>query len=141
MAEPRDVAFEMAASNLRYGPGVMREVGMDLKDLGIRRALILTDPHLAKLPPVAVLRKSLDDEGVDYDLYDHVRVEPTDRSFEDAIAFARRGGYDAYVAIGGGSTIDTAKVANLGATYPADLLDYVNLPIGKGLRRPGRSSR
>jgi len=132
-----DTAFEMAASSLRYGPGVTAEVGMDLKDLSVKKALIVTDPNLAKLPMVAVLKKSLDDEGIDYDIYDRVRVEPTDQSFQDAIQFAQAGDYDAFVPIGGGSTIDTAKAANLYSTFPADFLDYVNAPIGKGKPIPG----
>ena len=72
------------------------------------------------------------------DLYDRVRVEPTDRSFLDAIAFARRSTYDAFVAVGGGSTIDTAKAVNLYTSHPpVDFLDYVNAPVGKGLPVPG----
>src|SRR5439155_7217082 len=71
-------------------------------------------------------------------LYDRVRVEPSDESFLDAIAFARGGEHDAIVAVGGGSTIDTAKAVNLYTTYPpADFLDYVNPPIGRGLPIPG----
>ena len=67
-----------------------------------------------------------------------MRVEPTDESFLDAIAFARARPYEAFVAVGGGSTIDTAKAVNLYTTYPpADFLDYVNAPIGKGLPVPG----
>jgi hydroxyacid-oxoacid transhydrogenase len=82
--------------------------------------------------------ESLRDSGVPATLYDRVRVEPSDESFLDAIAFARDGGYDAFVAVGGGSTIDTAKAVNLYTTYPpADFLDYVNPPIGKGLPVPG----
>ena len=67
-----------------------------------------------------------------------MRVEPNDESFLDAIAFARQSDCDAIVAVGGGSTIDTAKAVNLYTTYPpADFLDYVNPPIGKGLPVPG----
>ena len=82
--------------------------------------------------------ESLDRSGVPFDLFDRVRVEPSDESLLEAIAVARAGSYDAYVAVGGGSTIDTAKAANLYATFPpSDFLDYVNPPIGKGLPVPG----
>ena len=134
----KDIAFEMAVSSVRFGTGVTREVGMDLADLGARRALVITDPTLAAMRPVAIVMESLRDSGVPATLYDRVRVEPSDESFLDAIAFAREGGYDAFVAVGGGSTIDTAKAVNLYTTYPpADFLDYVNPPIGKGLPVPG----
>jgi len=134
----KDIAFEMAVSSVRFGAGVTREVGMDLADLGARRALVITDPTLAAMRPVATVMESLRDSGVPATLYDRVRVEPSDESFLDAIAFARDGGYDAFVAVGGGSTIDTAKAVNLYTTYPpTDFLDYVNPPIGKGLPVPG----
>jgi hydroxyacid-oxoacid transhydrogenase len=76
--------------------------------------------------------------GIDAVLFDAVRVEPTDASFKAAIQFAAEGRFDGFVAIGGGSSMDTAKAANLYSTYPADFLDYVNPPIGKGLPVPGR---
>jgi hydroxyacid-oxoacid transhydrogenase len=81
---------------------------------------------------------ALSEAAIDAVLFDQVRIEPTDRSFEEAIAFALDGNFDGYVAVGGGSTIDTAKAANLYATYPtADFLDYVNPPIGHGKPVPG----
>jgi hydroxyacid-oxoacid transhydrogenase len=133
-----EIAFEMAASSIRFGAGVTREVGMDLADLGARQVLVVTDPILTKMAPVQTVLESLDAAGVGHVLYDRVRVEPTDESFLDAIAFARQAPYDAFVAVGGGSTIDTAKAVNLYTTYPpADFLDYVNPPIGKGLPVPG----
>jgi len=134
----REIGFEMAASNIRFGRGITAEVGMDLKDLGIKKAMLLTDSNVAKLPMMQTVVKSLEDEGVDYVLYDQVRVEPTDKSFQDAIAFAVSNKVDSFVALGGGSVIDTAKAANLYSTYPADdFLLYVNVPIGKGKPIPG----
>jgi hydroxyacid-oxoacid transhydrogenase len=133
-----DNAFEMAVSSIRFGKGVTREVGMDLAELGVTRALVLTDPIVRSLPPAQTVIDSLVANKIDHAVYDRVRVEPTDESFLDAIAFAKSGGYDAFVAVGGGSTIDTAKAVNLYTTYPpADFLDYVNPPIGKGLPVPG----
>jgi len=133
-----EIAFEMAVSSVRFGPGVTREVGMDLADLGAKNVLVLTDPIVRKLPPVQIVLESLNANGIRATIYDRVRVEPTDESFLDAINFAKKGDYDAIVAIGGGSTIDTAKAVNLYVTYPpVDFLDYVNPPIGKGLPVPG----
>jgi hydroxyacid-oxoacid transhydrogenase len=134
----KENAFEIAASNVRFGVGVTREVGMDLVDLGARRVMVVTDPALRPLRPVQTVLESLADSGVAAALYDRVRVEPSDESFLDAIAFAREGQFDAFVAVGGGSSIDTAKAVNLYTTYPPDdFLDYVNPPIGKGLPVPG----
>jgi hydroxyacid-oxoacid transhydrogenase len=133
-----DNAFEMAVSSIRFGKGVTREVGMDLADLGATNVLVITDPILRSLPPVKTVIDSLEANRIKYALYDRVRVEPTDASFLDAINFAREGSYDAFVAVGGGSTIDTAKAVNLYVTHPpSDFLDYVNPPIGKGLPVPG----
>ena len=132
-----EYAVEMATSNIRFGPGATRELGPELVDREIDRVMVLTDPYLAKLPPVETALASLDDSKIRYTFYDRVRVEPTDGSFRDAIAAAEQADFEAFVAIGGGSTIDTAKAANLYTTYPADFLDYVNPPIGKGLPVPG----
>jgi hydroxyacid-oxoacid transhydrogenase len=133
-----DTSFEMAASSVRFGAGVTREVGMDLADMGVHRVLVVADPALSALPPVHAVRDSLEQAGIAYAFYDRVRVEPNDTSWQDAIACAQRAPFDAIVAIGGGSTIDTAKAVNLYTSYPpGDFLDYVNPPVGKGLPVPG----
>ncbi|HEU4936365.1 MAG TPA: hydroxyacid-oxoacid transhydrogenase [Vicinamibacterales bacterium] len=133
-----EIAFEMASSNLRFGVGVTREVGTDLVDLGVRAALVVTDPNVSDLSPVLTVLESLQASGVKAILFDRVRVEPTDESFRAAIEFAVANPVDGIVAVGGGSVIDTAKAVNLYTTYPpADFLDYVNAPIGKALPVPG----
>jgi hydroxyacid-oxoacid transhydrogenase len=133
-----DTAFEMATSSIRFGPGVTREIGMDLADMNLKRVMVLTDPNLSRLAPVATVLESLSDSKIEFVLFDRVRVEPTDVSFREAIAAADQGRFDGFVAVGGGSTIDTAKAASLYSTYPpSDFLDYVNLPVGRGLPVPG----
>ena len=132
-----EYAFEMAASGLRFGYGATREVGADLIDLGAKRALVFTDPVLRHLAPVATVLESLEVNGVEFTIFDRVRVEPSDASMQEAIAAANAAEFDAIVAVGGGSTIDTAKVANLYSAWPAEFLDYVNPPIGRGKPVPG----
>jgi hydroxyacid-oxoacid transhydrogenase len=127
----------MDTSAIKFGPGATREVGADMARLGGRRVMVVTDPRLAAGETAATALDALRREGIDAVLYDRVRVEPTDASFMDAVAFAADGKFDGYVAVGGGSVMDTAKAANLFATYPAPLLTYVNPPIGEGQPVPG----
>lgn len=128
-----DYAFEMAASNIRYGPGVTAEVGMDFANMKSKNVGVYTDKNLINLPVMKTTLESLTKAQVNFKIYDNVRVEPTDASFKDAAEFARKNQFDAFLAVGGGSVIDTTKAANLYASDPgADFLDYVNAPIGKG---------
>ena len=134
---PSEYAFEIAPAAIRFGFGVTREVGAELADLGKRRALVIADPNLRNLPVLVAVQESLEEHKIQFSVFDRVRVEPTDESLLEATAAAQAEEYDAFVAVGGGSTIDTAKAANLYSCYPADLLEYVNPPIGKGKPVPG----
>ena len=131
-----DTAYEIATSNIRFGPGTTKEIGMDLKDQGLKRVMVLTDPNLREQAPMQTALAAIAEAGVEYALFDQVRVEPTDASFKAAIAYAQQG-FDGFVAVGGGSVMDTAKAANVYTTYPADFLTYVNAPIGRGEPVPG----
>ena len=133
-----ETAFTMDSSAIKYGPGVTREVGYDMEALGARRVMVVTDMNLVNSETVSVVVESLRTAKIDAVVFDRVRIEPTDVSFKEAIRFALDGQFDGYVAVGGGSTIDTAKAADLYSTYPADFLAYVNPPIGQGRLIPGR---
>jgi hydroxyacid-oxoacid transhydrogenase len=127
----------MDTSSIKYGPGVTREIGWDMEELGARRVMVVTDPNLTSSEAVGVTLEALRDNGIDAILFDQVRVEPTDVSFKEAIRFAEDGNFDGFVAVGGGSSMDTAKAANLYSTHPADFMTYVNPPIGEGVPVPG----
>ncbi len=132
-----ETAFTMDTSRIKVGRGATREVGHDMRDLGAKRVMVLTDPNLSASESVDVVCSAIKAQSLDAVLYDQVRVEPSDQSFKAAIKFAQDGQFDGYVAVGGGSVMDTAKAANLYTTYPADLLEYVNAPIGKARPVPG----
>jgi len=132
-----EAIFTMDTAAIKFGAGATREVGDDVRDLGLRRVMLFTDPVVAQTPAYATAMASLDAAGIDAVPYVEVRVEPTDSSFYAAIAAANDARPDGFVAVGGGSAIDTAKAANLYSTWPADLLTYVNAPIGEGLPVPG----
>lgn len=132
-----DGAFTVDASRVTFGRGCLAELGDRAGALGLRRVALFSDADVAKLPIFDTARDSLAAAGLDVVTYADVHVEPTDVSFADAARFAQEADPDGYVSLGGGSVIDTCKAANLYATYPADLLAYVNAPIGEAKPIPG----
>lgn len=137
LAEGNEGAFAIDVASIAFGRGVLQEAGEHARALGMTRVALFTDATMARLPYVAQVRDSLRAAGLDVAIYDEVQVEPTDQSFLAAAKFAAEGNFDGYVSVGGGSAMDTAKAANLYATWPAEFLDYVNAPVGKGKAVPG----
>ncbi|TDD41494.1 iron-containing alcohol dehydrogenase [Nonomuraea terrae] len=125
--------FTYGSPALKFGPGASAEIGHDLSAYGVRRALVVTDPGVAATGHPARVAERIAAYGIETAVFDGVHVEPTDESLRRAAEQARTSGpWDAFVAVGGGSSIDTAKAANLLTTNPGDLMDYVNVPVGGG---------
>jgi hydroxyacid-oxoacid transhydrogenase len=128
-----EAIFTYGAPQLKFGPGASEEIGFDLSRYGTRRVLVVTDPGVAATGNPQRVAEQMARFGIEAHVFDGVHVEPTDASLAAAIAHARSTGpWDALVAVGGGSSIDTAKAINLLLTNPGDLMDYVNAPVGKG---------
>lgn len=70
----------MAASSIRFGPGCTKEVGMDFKNMGSKKVMVVTDSNVTKLDAMKQVQEGLEREGIDYTVYDKVRVEPKDSS-------------------------------------------------------------
>ncbi len=132
-----DTAFTVDASRITFGRGCLAELGDRAKVLGMTRVALFSDAGVASLPVFDTAQRSLRAAGIDVVPYTEVRIEPTDESFGRAAAFASEADPNGYVSVGGGSVIDTAKAANLYASYPADFLSYVNRPVGEGTPVPG----
>ncbi len=127
-----ETVFTYGAPGLKFGVGARHEIGFDLGQLGARRVLIVTDPGVAATGAPAEIAETLRAAGIESVVFDRSRVEPTDASMIEAIEFGRsEGPFDAIVAVGGGSSIDTAKAVNLLTTNEGELMDYINAPVGK----------
>jgi hydroxyacid-oxoacid transhydrogenase len=132
-----DDAFTIDSSRLTFGAGCLKEAGDQAKALGMTRIAVYTDRRVRELSHFATVTASLKAAGLDYAVYDEVKVEPTDESFKRAARFAQEGKFDGFVSVGGGSVMDTCKAANLYSSHPAEFLAYVNAPVGGGTPVPG----
>jgi hydroxyacid-oxoacid transhydrogenase len=132
----RETVFTYGAPNLKFGRGASGEVGHDLATYGARRVLLVTDPGVHATGHPTRIAEQVWQHGIETVIFDRARVEPTDASLTEAIDFAldaesTGSRFDAVLAVGGGSAIDTAKAVNLLLTNPGELMDYVNAPVGK----------
>ncbi len=135
--EGGDNAFSVDSTAITFGRGCLAELGAQAQKLDLQRVALVTDSMLRATPHFAVAHDALIAAGIDVEVFSEVAVEPTNRSFQAATVFAQEFKPDGYVSLGGGSVIDTAKAANLYATWPAEFDTYVNAPVGAGAPIPG----
>jgi len=130
----RETIFTYGAPSLKFGPGAAEEIGYDLSQYGdVKRVLIVTDEGVAATGSPQRVADQMAQFGIEAVVFDRAHVEPTDDSLREAVDYARSSGpWDAFVAVGGGSSIDTAKAVNLLFTNPGELMDYINAPVGGG---------
>ena len=136
-ANGHETIFTLEATPLKYGPGASEETGWELKRMGVGRVMLVSDPGVVDAGITGRIVGLIEDEGIEVEVWDRSRVEPTADSFQAAADFAVEGGFDGFVAVGGGSSIDTAKVSDLIATHGGEIIDYVNPPVGGGKKPPG----
>src|ERR671921_1611949 len=132
-----ETIFTMEATPLKYGPGASEEAGWELKRMGVGRVMLVSDPGIVGAKITGHIVETIEAEGIEVEVWDRSRVEPTDDSLQAAADFAVEGGFEGFVAVGGGSSIDTAKVSSLIATHGGEIIDYVNAPVGGGKKPPG----
>ena len=131
-----ETIFTMEATPLKYGPGASEEVGWELKRMDVKRVMLVSDPGVVEAGITPHIQELIEAEGIEVELFEKARVEPTADSFQEAADFATDGNFDGFVAVGGGTSIDTTKVSDLIATHGGEIMDYVNPPIGGGKAPP-----
>jgi alcohol dehydrogenase class IV len=98
--------------------------------------MLASDPGVVAAGITDRVRAAIETAGIETAVWSSARVEPTADSFAEAAAFALHGSFDGFVGIGGGSSIDTAKVSDLIATHGGEVMEYVNPPVGEGRKPP-----
>lgn len=132
-----ETIFTWGAPPLKFGAGAVDEVGFEMSGYGVKRVMIVTDPGVGALGIPARIADGLARYEIESEIFDGVHVEPTDDSMNKAAEYARvQGPWDGFIAVGGGSAIDTAKAINLLTSHPGELMDYINPPVGAG-KAPG----
>ena len=134
---PEETILTFTTVPLKLGFGAAHEVGYEAKRLEAKRALICTDKNLRAIGHPDRIREIIEKEGIGAEIYDDIHVEPTDKSIDKVAKDLKGNDFDLYVAVGGGSTIDTTKAISLLITYPAPVMEYVNKPIGHAKPVPG----
>src|SRR5919112_266061 len=128
--------FKLETTPITFGPGASEEAGWEMKRLGVTRVMVVSDPGVVQVGITGKIRETIEAEGIKCEVFDRVRVEPALESLQEALDFAMDGDFDGFVGVGGGSSLDTAKVVSLVATHPAPVMEYIHPPVGSGRKPP-----
>jgi len=109
---------------LRVGAGASQQLLVTLAELGLSRPLLITDPDIIKFGYCMQLQAPLDAAGIACGLFGDCVPDPTTESVYAALALCREGNYDCVVALGGGSSLDTAKAVAVLAEHGGSVRDY-----------------
>lgn len=111
-------------TRLIFGPDSVGKVGAVARDLGGNRALLVTDAGIVAAGHAGRAIRFLSDAGLQVEVYDRVRENPTTRDVAECLDLARRAQVDVLIGIGGGSSMDTAKGCNFLLTNGGEMKDY-----------------
>ncbi len=109
-----------------HGAGAIREIAAEAQGRGFRKAFVCSDPDLVKFGVTDKVLKVLDGAGLSYELYSNIKPNPTIENVQTGVEAYKKSGADYLVAIGGGSSMDTAKAIGIIINNP-DFADVVSL--------------
>ena len=119
-----------------FGRGSREKVAEEILNRGYQKILVVTDYNLMDNGLVKMVTDILDNSGISYCTYFHIKQNPTVKNVQEGVSFAGENGIDAIVAVGGGSAIDTAKAISIIMTNP-EYNDVVSLDGAVQTRNKG----
>ena len=96
-----------------HGAGAIQEIATEVKSRGFKKAFVCSDPDLVKFGVTAKVLKVLDDNGFSYELYSNIKPNPTIENVQTGVEAFKNAGTDYLIAIGGGSSMDTAQAIGI----------------------------
>ncbi|MFW5863823.1 MAG: iron-containing alcohol dehydrogenase [bacterium] len=122
----RTIQFQMCG-RLIFGSGALAELPGAMEKLGAQKALIVTDPGLVKAGVCALIQQTLDEAKISHALFDGVEPDPRIEIVQACADAVRESGADVLIGLGGGSSLDIAKMASMVITNEGDVLDFVGI--------------
>ena len=119
-----------------FGKGAREELPREIKERGFKKVLVVTDKALFEVGVTARVTEVLDKAEIEYSVYSEVKPNPTIKNVLDGLAKCKEFGADVIVAVGGGSSIDTAKGISILMTNP-DRVDVVSLNGASNTKNKG----
>jgi len=101
-----------------FGPGAIKQIPAEIKARACKKVMLITDKDLIKFKVATKVTELLTAAGVDFEIYDNVKANPTIENVQSGVEFCKKCGADIIVAVGGGSAIDTAKAIAIIITNP-----------------------
>lgn len=127
--------FYVPSINL-MGKGCLQDIGPYIQELNLKKALVVTDKFLIKSGIAGKLLSVLDQEGIEYAVYDDVKPNPTCKNVHDGVDFLQANQCDYIISIGGGSPQDTAKAIGIVATNGGHIAEYEGVHKSKNKSLP-----
>jgi alcohol dehydrogenase class IV len=127
----RDIKIHpfFSPSKILFGIDAVKGVAAEVKQLGGRKVLIVTDPGLVKAGLIEAIKAPLDSEGIPFSLFERVEPEPPARVVDQCTQYLRDEDCDVIIGVGGGSSLDVAKATSIMATNEGSVLDYAGIDM------------
>ena len=109
-----------------HGPGAIREIAGEVKGRGFKKCFVCSDPDLIKFNVTKKVTDVLEKAGIDYEIYSKIKANPTVENVQTGVAAFKASGADCIIAIGGGSSMDTAKAIGIIIENP-EFSDVISL--------------
>lgn len=117
-----------------FGNGAIHQIGAEIKNLNVRRLIIVTDPGVVKAGLLADVISSMKKERIQSDLFDQVKPDPPISVVEECTRKVKKEHFDAVLGVGGGSVLDAAKAISFMATHDGDIHQYLGI---NRVQKPG----